>query len=215
MRVKFCGITRIEDAREAVRLGAWAIGLNHWSASERRCDPAIAAQISAELRRQVVIAGVFVNATLDEIAKAVEDESLAMVQLHGDEGPDFCRAVAQRTGAKAIKAIRVRSAAEIQAAEAYRTDLHLFDAHRPGRPGGTGESFDWELVRDRRSRIPAILAGGLTPGNVAKAIEVVRPFAVDVSSGVESSPGVKDHALMAAFAANAGVRAPEPRAVAR
>jgi phosphoribosylanthranilate isomerase len=208
MRVKFCGITRVEDAREAVRLGAWAIGLNHWPHSGRYCEPAVATQISAELRRQTLVTGVFVNATLDEIAKAAEDESLAMVQLHGDEGPDFCRAVAARTGAKVIKAIRVRSAAEIQAAHAYSTDFHLFDAHRPGRPGGTGETFDWELVRDRRSEIPAILAGGLRPDNVAHAIEVVRPYAVDVSSGIESAPGIKDHRLMAAFAREAGV--PEP-----
>jgi phosphoribosylanthranilate isomerase len=206
MRVKFCGVTRIEDAREAVRLGAWAIGLNHWPQSGRYCEPAVAAQISAELRRQTLVTGVFVNATLDEVARAVEDESLAMVQLHGDEGPDFCRAVAARTGAKVIKAIRVRSTAEIQAAQAYRTDFHLFDAHRPGRPGGTGETFDWELIRDRPSEIPAILAGGLKPDNVAAAIDVVHPYAVDVSSGVESAPGIKDPRLMTAFAREAGVR---------
>ncbi len=205
MQVKFCGITRIEDAREAVRLGAWAIGLNHWERSPRRCDPATAVEISAELRRQVAITGVFVNATLDEVVRAAEDETLAMVQLHGDEGPDFCREVARRTGCKVIKAIRVRSTAEIAGAEAYRTDFHLFDAHRPAQPGGTGETFDWELLRDRRSKIPAILAGGLTPANVAEAIEITRPFAVDVSSGIEASPGVKDHALMAAFAERAGV----------
>ena len=208
MKVKFCGITRIENAREAARLGAWAIGLNHWPGSERRCDPAVATQISAELRRQVVIAGVFVNATLDEIVRAAEDESLAVLQLHGDEGPDFCREAARRTGCRVIKAIRVRSGAEIPGAEVYRTDFHLFDTHRPGRPGGTGETFDWELVRDRHSEIPAILAGGLTPENVADAIEVARPFAVDVSSGIESSPGIKDHTRMGAFAANAGVSAP-------
>jgi phosphoribosylanthranilate isomerase len=205
MKVKFCGITRIEDAREAVRLGAWAIGLNHWPESGRRCEPEVAVQISAELRREVAIVGVFVNATLDEVVHAAEDESLAMVQLHGDEGPDFCREVARRTGCKVIKAMRVRTSAEILGAEAYRTDYHLFDAHRPGRPGGTGESFNWELVRGRRPEIPAILAGGLTPDNVADAIAVADPFAVDVSSGIEVSPGIKDHALMAAFAEAAGV----------
>ena len=212
MKVKFCGITRIEDALEAARLGAWAVGLNHWSASERRCDPAVAAEISAELRRRLHVAGVFVNSPLDEVVRAAEDESLTMLQFHGDEGPEFCREAARRTGCKVTKAIRVRSSAEIQGAEAFRTDYHLFDAHRPDRPGGTGESFDWELVRERRSEIPTILAGGLTADNVAEAIEVVRPFGVDVSSGVEVAPGIKDHALMAAFAANAGV--PEPRTVA-
>lgn len=211
VKVKFCGITRIEDAREAARLGAWAIGLNHWSASARRCDPAVAVEISSELRREIAIAGVFVNATLDEVVRAAEDETLAIVQLHGDEGPDFCREAARRTGCKVIKAIRVHSSAEIQGAEAFRTDFHLFDAYSPGRPGGTGESFDWELVRDRHSEVPTILAGGLDPGNVAEAIEVVSPFAVDVSSGIESRPGIKDHALMAAFAENAGVEVPAAR----
>ena len=214
MKVKFCGITRIEDAREAVRLGAWAIGLNHWEPSPRRCDPGTAVQISAEMRRAVEVVGVFVNPTLDELARAAEDESLAMLQLHGDEGPDFCREAARRTGCKVIKGVRVRSAAEVHAAQAFRTDYHLFDAHRPGTPGGTGESFDWELVGARRSQVPAILAGGLTPANVAEAISIARPDAVDVASGIEASPGVKDHELMAAFARNAQQAAGRTRAVA-
>jgi phosphoribosylanthranilate isomerase len=214
MMVKFCGITRIEDAREAVRLGAWAIGLNHWEQSPRRCDPGTAVQISAEIRRVVEVVGVFVNPTLDEVARAAEDESLAMLQLHGDEGPDFCREAARRTGCKVIKGVRVRSAAEVHAAEAFRTDYHLFDAHRPGTPGGTGESFDWELVGARRSRVPAILAGGLPPANVAEAISIARPDAVDVASGIEASPGVKDHELMAAFARSVQQAAGRPRAVA-
>jgi phosphoribosylanthranilate isomerase len=200
VRVKFCGITRLEDAHEAARLGAWAIGLNHWAASPRRCDPAVAVEIGAALRRRLEVVGVFVNASLEEIDAAAEDESLTMLQLHGDEGPAFCREAARRTGLKVIKAVRVRSAADVQAAEAYRTDFHLLDAHRPEVPGGSGESFDWELVADRRSNVPLILAGGLTPDNVADAIGVARPFAVDVASGVEAEPGVKDHALMAAFA---------------
>lgn len=199
MRIKICGITRAEDAREAVRLGAWAIGLNHWEGSPRRCDPAVAAEISAELRRRVEVVGVFVNASLDELAAAAEDESLTMLQLHGDEGPAFCREAARKTGLKVIKALRVRSSADVQAAEAYRTDFHLLDAHRPGQPGGTGESFDWELVAGRRSSVPLVLAGGLKPGNVAAAIEAASPFAVDVASGVEAEPGIKDHELMAEF----------------
>jgi phosphoribosylanthranilate isomerase len=212
MRVKFCGITRIEDAREAVRLGAWAIGLNHWPGSPRRCDPQTALAISSELRRKVEIVGVFVNPTLGEVASAAEDEVLSMIQLHGDEGPAFCQEVARRTGAKVIKAIRVRSSADIQAAETFRTDYHLLDAHRAGTPGGSGASFDWELVRDRHSEIPMILAGGLTAENVAGAIEITRPAGVDVASGIESSPGVKDHSLMAAFAAAAGLQVPAAEA---
>jgi phosphoribosylanthranilate isomerase len=147
----------------------------------------------------VQVVGVFVNPSLDELARAAEDESLAMLQLHGDEGPEFCREAARRTGCKVIKAMRVRSTADVIAAEAYRVDFHLFDGHREGSPGGTGESFDWELLAGRRSAIPMILAGGLTPDNVAEAISIVRPYAADVASGVESAPGVKDHALMAAF----------------
>jgi phosphoribosylanthranilate isomerase len=199
VRVKFCGITRLEDAEEAVRLGAWAIGLNHWAESVRCVDPGTAVEISAAVRRRVQVVGVFVNPSLDELARAAEDESLAMLQLHGDEGPEFCREAARRTGCKVIKAMGVRSTADVIAAEAYRVDFHLFDGHREGSPGGTGESFDWELLAGRRSAIPMILAGGLTPDNVAEAISIVRPYAVDVASGVESAPGVKDHALMAAF----------------
>lgn len=199
MRVKFCGTTRVEDALEAVRLGAWAIGLNHWPESPRFCEPAVAAEISAAVKRQLEVAGVFVNPTLDELARAAEDESLTMIQLHGGEGPAFCREAARRTGCKVIKAIRVRSTADVRAAEAFRTDFHLLDAYRPESPGGTGASFDWELLADRRSGVPLILAGGLTPDNVDEAVAVVRPYAVDVASGVESEPGIKDHAQMAAF----------------
>jgi phosphoribosylanthranilate isomerase len=213
MRVKFCGITRLEDAQEAAQLGAWAIGLNHWADSPRRCDPAVAAEIGAALKRRLEVVGVFVNASLDEIDAAAEDESVTMIQLHGDEGPAFCREAARRTGLKLIKAVRVRSPADVQAAEAYRTDFHLFDTHRADVQGGSGESFDWELVAPRRSDVPLILAGGLTPDNVGEAIEVARPFAVDVASGVEAQPGVKDHALMSAFAEAA--QAASARAVAR
>jgi phosphoribosylanthranilate isomerase len=130
---------------------------------------------------------------------AAENESLTMIQLHGGEGAAFCREAARRTGCKVIKAIRVRSAADIQAAEAYRTDFHLLDAYRPGTPGGTGASFDWDLLARRRSEVPLILAGGLTPDNIDEAVATARPLAVDVASGVEAEPGIKDHALMAAF----------------
>ena len=213
MNVKYCGITRVEDAEQAIRLGGWAIGLQHWPESPRRVDVATATAISAAVRRRIVVVGVFVNATLEELVRAAEDESLAMLQLHGDEGPDFCREVARRTGCKVIKALRVRSAADIQTAEAFRTDYHLFDAHHPERPGGTGERFDWELLAGRRSQVPMILAGGLKPDNVAEAISLTSPYAVDVASGIEARPGVKDHELMAAFAEAAGAQPRE--AVAR
>jgi phosphoribosylanthranilate isomerase len=199
MRVKFCGITNVDDALEAARLGAWAIGLNHYRPSPRYCEPEIAVEISATLKRQLEIVGVFVNPTLDELAAAAEDEALTMVQLHGDEGTAFCREAARRTGCKVIKALRVHSSAEVQAAEAYRTDFHLLDAHQPEALGGTGATFDWGLIAHRQSEVPLILAGGLTPENVDEAAAATHPFAVDVASGVERQPGVKDHALMASF----------------
>ncbi len=210
MRVKFCGITNLDDAAEAVRLGAWAIGLIHHEASPRSVDPAVAAEIAAAFRRKCEIVGVFVNPTLPEVARAVEDEQLSIVQLNGEEGASFCGEVARRTGVKVIKAIHVASAADIHGAEAYRTDFHLFDRRAKGLWGGSGESFDWELLRGHRSDVPAILAGGLRPDNVAEAVEIVQPFAVDVASGVEAEPGRKDHAAMAAFFANAQPHVAEP-----
>jgi phosphoribosylanthranilate isomerase len=199
MRVKFCGITNLDDAAEAVRLGAWAIGLIHFDGSPRCVEPGVAAEIGAAYRRKCEVVGVFVNPTLEEVDRAVEDAGLTMVQLNGAEGASFCTEVARRTGAKVIKAIHVASAADIHAAEAYRTDFHLFDRRGRGLWGGTGESFDWELLRDHRSEVPALLAGGLRPDNVAAAIAVAHPYAVDVASGVEAEPGRKDHAAMTAF----------------
>ena len=198
-RVKICGITNGEDAEQAVRLGAWAIGLNHHRESPRFCPPDVAAEIGAALKRRCEVVGVFVNATLDEVARAADEEGLTMLQLHGDEGPAFCAEAARRTGCGVIKAVRVRSAADVRAAQAFRTDYHLLDAHRPEAPGGTGESFDWELAAAHRPGIPVILAGGLTPDNVGEAIATAGPYAVDVASGVEASPGRKDPDLVAAF----------------
>jgi len=142
---------------------------------------------------------VFVNPTLDEVARAVENEDLTMVQLNGNEGVSFCAEVKRRTGLKVAKAAHVASAADVHAAEAFRTDFHLFDRKAKGAWGGTGESFDWELLRGHRSEVPAILAGGLRPDNVAAAIEITRPYAVDVASGVEREPGRKDHHAMTDF----------------
>ncbi len=199
MRVKICGVTSLDDAAEAVRLGAWAVGLVHYEDSPRRCEPDRAAKIGAAFRRKCEVAGVFVNPELEEVDKAVESAGLTMVQLNGGEGPSFCAEVARRTGVKVVKAVHVASAANIHAAEAYRTDFHLFDRRSRGLWGGTGESFDWGLLAERRSEVPAILAGGLRPENVAEAIAVTHPYAVDVASGVEAEPGRKDHARMAAF----------------
>ncbi len=211
MRVKICGITNLDDAAEAVRLGAWAIGLIHYDRSPRCVESGEAAAIGAAFRRKAEIVGVFVNPTLEEVTKAVENAGMTMVQLNGSEGESFCSEVARRTGVKVIKAIHVSSAADIHAAETYRTDYHLFDKRGKGLWGGTGESFDWELLRGHRSDVPDILAGGLRPDNVAEAIAVAQPYAVDVASGVEAEAGRKDHAALIAFFAAAGVIAPEDR----
>jgi len=205
-KVKVCGMTNLADAEHAAVNGAWAIGLIHHGDSPRHVEREVAEEIGAALKRRCEIAGVFVNSTLEEVVDAADRENLTLLQFHGDEGPSFCIEAGRRTGAKVMKALRIRSGEDIQAAETYRTDFHLFDAHRPRTPGGTGESFDWELLAGRRSKVPLVLAGGLTTSNVAEAIEVVKPFAVDVVSGAEAEPGRKDHAKVEAFLEAAGVR---------
>ena len=200
VKIKFCGITNHDDAARAVTAGAWAIGLIFWPGSPRRCLAADAPEIAAAVKRQVEVVGVFVNAKLDTITDTADAVGLTMLQLHGDEGPAFCAEAARRTGCKVVKALRVRSRADIQAAAAFNTDFHLLDSYRPGQPGGTGETFAWELVAQDRASAPVILSGGLTAENVAEAIAMVRPFAVDVASGVELEPGRKDPAKLEAFA---------------
>jgi phosphoribosylanthranilate isomerase len=198
-RVKTCGITNLEDATLAADLGAWAVGMVLWPDSPRACTAEAAEQIGAALHRRCEVAGVFVNATLDEVALAADRYGLTMLQLHGDEGPAYCREAARRTGAKVMKAIRVKDAAAVRGADAFRTDFHLFDAYVPGMPGGTGETFAWELVRQHRGSVPVVLSGGLRPDNVGEAIAVARPFAVDSASGTEAAPGRKDPRRVEAF----------------
>src|SRR5437763_10748272 len=158
-------MTSVEDARCAVDVGAWAIGLIFWPHSPRRCEQATAAEIAASVKRRAEVVGVFVNPTLDHLAWSAEAIGLTMLQLHGDEGPAFCAEAARRTGCKVIKAARVRSGADIQALEPFHTDFHLLDSHTPGKPGGTGETFSWELARAHRGSVPVILSGGLNPEN--------------------------------------------------
>jgi phosphoribosylanthranilate isomerase len=209
-RIKFCGITQAEDAELAVSLDAWAIGMILWPQSKRFVPADVAAAIARPLRRKVEIAGVFVNQSLDEITALADVVGLSLVQLHGDEGPAFANEVARRTGAKVIKAQSVRLASDVIAIQAFHTDFHLLDAHREGLRGGTGETFDWTMLARRRSDVPLLLSGGLTPENVADAIEAVDPWGVDVASGVERAPGVKDPEKMKAFAA--AVRSTAPAA---
>jgi phosphoribosylanthranilate isomerase len=202
MNVKVCGITRLEDAEFAIALGAWALGFNLWPPSPRSVDPGVAAGIERAVRRRVETVGVFVNQPLDEIVGLVDALNLTHVQLHGDEGPSFCSAVAQRTGAKVIKALRIAHASDLQDVERYHTDYHLLDTQGTGARemyGGTGRTWDWTLLAHRRSKIPLLVAGGLNAENVAEAIAATRPWGVDVNSGVESAPGIKDHNKLEAF----------------
>lgn len=209
--VKTCGITNVDDAQRSVDLGAWALGLIFWPRSPRRCEVESAEAIGGELRRRCEITGVFVNATLDHVAAVADRCSLTMLQLHGDEGPAYCDEAARRTGCKVIKAVRVSSRAQVQALAPYHVDFHMFDASVPGLPGGTGQTFNWEFV-PAHSKVPVILSGGLTPGNVADGIRATRPFAVDSASGTEAEPGRKDLAKLTAFFA--AVETTDPPAVA-
>jgi phosphoribosylanthranilate isomerase len=198
-RVKICGLTMLEDAQHAVELGAWALGMIFWPGSPRACPVEQAEAIGAQLHRRVELAGVFVNAPLDELAVTADLCRFSLLQLHGDEGPVYCQEAGRRTGCRVIKAARVRDAAQVSALRAYHTDFHLLDAHSPKAPGGTGESFDWELARLHPETPPVILSGCLTADNVARAIEAARPFAVDSASGTEAAPGRKDPAKLSAF----------------
>jgi phosphoribosylanthranilate isomerase len=203
-KVKICGITDLRDAELAVELGAWAIGMVFYEHSPRRCSTEQALRITSELRRKVELCGVFVDATLDELARRTEELGLTMLQLHGGEGPAFCGEVRRRTGARVVKAIQVVGAGDVRELERYHVDFHLADARAkaPAKQdlrGGTGETFDWSLLAGRRSTTPLILSGGLRPGNVAKAVELVRPYAVDTASGTERAPGHKDEAKLREF----------------
>ncbi len=198
MFAKICGITRVEDARHAVAEGATALGFVFWPGSPRAVAPATAREILARLEQPVVSVGVFVDAPVDALRRAVAESGVTMVQLHGDETPD----VGAAAGVPVLRAVGLARVAADAAAWPEDT-VWLLDAHDPVRRGGTGRRIDWaaaaEVARARR----VVLAGGLTPENVAEAIATVRPIGVDVSSGVEASPGVKDPELVSRFLANA------------
>ena len=203
-KVKVCGVTNLADAETAVALGAWAVGMIFYDGSPRRCSLAEAQRISAALRRKAAPCGVFVNAPLEEVVALAEELQLGMLQLHGEEGPSFCAEAKRRLGVPVIKARQVSGPGDVRDMERYHVDFHLLDARArtPGRQeqrGGTGETFEWELATLRRSRVPLILSGGLNPGNVERAIALVRPSAVDTASGTEAAPGRKDPNKLRAF----------------
>lgn len=199
-KVKICGITNLADARVAVAAGADALGFNFHEKSPRFVPLEAAAEISRQLPPFVLRVGVFVNAPADFILHAIRESGLAMLQFHGDEPPEFC----SQFGLMTMKAFRVRGPVTLEEIPQYQTDAYLLDAFSSTTFGGTGEKFNWDLaVEAQKFGKPVFLAGGLTPENVADAIRQVRPFGVDVSSGVESAPGRKDHAQVKAFIAAA------------
>jgi phosphoribosylanthranilate isomerase len=200
-RVKICGVTSVADAALAVRCGADLIGLNFYPPSPRYVSLPIAREIRAVIPERVWCVGVFVNAAREFITQFVEQLALHAIQFHGDEK----EADLQGWSCTTINALRVRPDEPLPQWEQFVTDYLLLDTHRPGRYGGTGEAFSWKhaaaLPPHCVSRL--ILAGGLTPQNVAAAVQTVRPWAVDVASGVESVPGCKDPEKLRAFITNA------------
>jgi len=199
-RIKICGITRPEDAQHAAALGVDAIGLVFYAPSPRAVTVEQASAVVAALPPFVTVVGLFVNAAQDELRNVLDQVPIDVLQFHGDESPEDC----EGCNHPFIKAIRMRDGVDLQA-EAKRfasASGLLLDAYQPGVPGGTGESFEWSRVPDTRKggvAKPVILAGGLTPANVGEAISIVQPYAVDVSGGVESEKGIKDHSKMAEF----------------
>lgn len=196
--MKICGVTRLEDALQAARLGADALGFNFWPGSKRFLAPAAARAVVDQLPPFVTPVGVFVDQTEEEIRRAAEESGVRVVQLHGDEPPELCA----RLPFPVIKAVRVGGTLSLDALAAYPVAAFLLDAPSAGY-GGSGAAFDWSLAEGVAELAPVILAGGLGPENVAAAVRQVRPYAVDVASGVESAPGVKDVSKMVRFIAAA------------
>lgn len=201
IRIKLCGMTRPEDARIAEAAGADAVGFI-FAPSPRQITAEQAREISKELGPFIARVGVFVNATRDEIAAILDRVDLDVLQLHGSETPEQIEALFP-LGRRMIKSIRVKDAASLSRLNDYPVDTFLLDSYIPGVPGGTGHTFDWSLATQIARQHRIILAGGLTPDNVAEAIKVVQPFGLDAASGVEQSPGVKDHEKMQQFIARA------------
>lgn len=195
-RIKICGITRLEDGLAAARAGAHAIGLVFYPGSARYVVPANAAKIIRALPPFITTVGLFVNATAAEVRTALSEAPVDLLQFHGDEAPEFCRQFERPF----VKAVRMRRGIDLlQYAQNYQdAKALLLDAYVEGLEGGSGVTFDWNLVPGKLA-VPVILSGGLTAENVAEAVRRVRPFAVDVSSGVESAKGIKDASKIAAF----------------
>ena len=195
-KIKICGITNIADGLAVVEAGADAVGFVFCEQSPRRVSIDSAAEIVRALPPFVMKVGVFVDASVESVRRCISECGLNLLQFHGDESPDYC----VQFGVMSMKAFRVRDATFLQTVQSYRTDAWLLDAFVSEKIGGTGERFNWDLaVQARELGRPIFLAGGLTPENVQEAVRKVRPYGVDVSSGVEATPGKKDHAKVRAF----------------
>lgn len=195
-RVKICGITSVADGLAAAEAGADMIGLMFYDQSPRYITSAQAVEISRALPPMVLRVGVFVNPDEEQVIRAIGECGLSLLQFHGEETSEFCT----QFGLMSIKAQRMRDTESLKSLENFNTDAWLLDTYSRGALGGTGETFNWDLaVEAQKLGKPIFLAGGLTPENVADAVRKVRPFAVDVSSGVESAPGKKDAAKVRAF----------------
>ncbi|MBC8097035.1 MAG: phosphoribosylanthranilate isomerase [Akkermansiaceae bacterium] len=196
VKVKICGITNLADALAATEAGADMLGFMFYDQSPRHITIEDAAKITTRLPPHLLRVGVFVNPAEELVLRAIAECGLNLLQFHGEETPEFCT----QFGLMSMKAFRIRDAESLRALPGYNTDAWLLDAYSAKGLGGTGEKFNWDLaVEARESGKLVFLAGGLTPENVAEAVRQVQPFAVDVSSGVESAPGKKDHAKVQAF----------------
>lgn len=194
VRVKICGITNLDDALTAVEYGADALGFVFYEQSPRFISPEKAGEIIAHLPPLVPAVGVFVNAHPSRINEVIGSSGIDIVQLHGDEPQDVCA-----MWPRVIKAFRVMDMTDLQVLQKYRVSAYLLDAYSGDLWGGTGQVFNWDIAVEAKRYGRIILAGGLNPGNIEKAARFVRPYAVDVSSGVEKEKGIKDHQRMREF----------------
>jgi phosphoribosylanthranilate isomerase len=198
--VKICGITRPVDADLAVELGASALGFIFWPGSPRYITAESAGEIVRRHAGQVQSVGVFVDQPAEEVMHIMDVAGLDIAQLHGSESPEYCREILQPAGRRhVIKAVGLQDGAPAGLDQYDRDMLILIDAHDPSRYGGTGRTVNWNAAREIAATRNMILSGGLNPENIARAVETVRPYGVDTSSGVESAPGVKDAARLKLF----------------
>ncbi|MDO8536475.1 MAG: phosphoribosylanthranilate isomerase [Candidatus Omnitrophota bacterium] len=200
VKIKICGITNKKDAIAAAGLGIDMMGFVFYDRSKRYVEPRIVKDIANELPQSIAKVGVFVDMNKDKILEIAEDCALDIIQFHGDETPGYCEGF--RDSYKIIKAFRIKDKTSLKGINDYNTDFYMLDAYSIKEKGGTGESFDWNIIENFEILKPVILSGGLTPDNVRGAIEKVSPYGVDVSSGVEKSPGKKDLDLMKKFVEN-------------